>query len=41
MPVEIEVPATGRSTISHVLVPLNFTEDRWIQMVEIRPTDRR
>ena len=40
MPTEIVVPAKGEIDYQYVLIPLNFHEDRWIQMVEVRPTDR-
>ena len=40
IPMPFEVPATGVVEYQHVIVPTNFTEDRWIQAAEIRPTER-
>ena len=40
LPMPFEVPATGVVDYQHVIVPTNFTEDRWIQAAEIRPTER-
>jgi hypothetical protein len=40
LPLPFEVPARGVVEYQHVIVPTNFTEDRWIQAAEIRPTAR-
>ena len=40
LPMPFEVPARGVVDYQHVIVPTNFTEDRWIQAAEIRPTER-
>ncbi len=36
-PVETKIPAKGVVDYQYILVPLNFTEDKWVQMVEVRP----
>ena len=40
MPGTFSVPATGTIEYQYVLIPLNFTEDTWVQMAEVRPGDR-
>ena len=40
MPVQIEIPATGEIDYQYVLRAAELHGGRWIQMVEIRPTDR-
>lgn len=40
MPVEFEVPDKGELEYMHFAVPTGFTEDRWIQEVEVRPGNR-
>ncbi len=40
MPEEMKIPATGTIDIMYLLIPANFTEDRWIQAAEIRPGSR-
>ncbi len=37
MPSEFTVPASGRVDYTYVVMPLNLTEDRWVQMAEARP----
>lgn len=37
MPVEFEVPAEGELPMQNFYVPVPFTEDRWIEAVELRP----
>ena len=32
-----EVPATGTINYQYVTVPTNFTEDKWVQAIEVRP----
>ena len=40
LPVAYDVPASGVIDYQHVIVPTGFTEDKWIQAAEVRPTDR-
>jgi hypothetical protein len=40
MPDEYEVPASGEIEYQYFEVPTNFTEDKWIQALEIRPGAR-
>jgi len=40
LPVAYDVPASGVIDYQHVIVPTGFTEDRWIQAAEVRPTAR-
>ena len=40
MPQEFAVPAQGTIPYKYFQVPTNFTEDRWIQMAEVRPGAR-
>ena len=35
-----EVPATGEIPYQYFEMPTNFTEDKWVQALEIRPGDR-
>ena len=37
MPEAFDVPATGAVEYQFIRVPTNFTEDKWVQMVEVRP----
>lgn len=37
IPQDFEVPARGEVDYIHFAIPTNFTEDRWIQRVEVRP----
>ncbi len=37
---DFQIPASGAITYQHFRVPTNFTEDHWLQSVEIRPGDR-
>jgi mono/diheme cytochrome c family protein len=39
LPKPVAIPATGTMPYQHVVVDPNLTEDRWIQAVEIRPSD--
>jgi hypothetical protein len=39
MPAAFEVPATGTLDYQFIAVPTHFTEDKWIQAVEVRPGD--
>jgi mono/diheme cytochrome c family protein len=40
MPAAFEVPAQGEIPYQYFQVPTNFTEDKWVQAMEIRPGDR-
>jgi hypothetical protein len=40
MPQAYEVPAKGEIEYTYFVVPSGFTEDRWVQQVEVRPSDR-
>ena len=40
MPEEFAVPANGVINYQYIPVPTNFTEDKWVEMVEVRPSDR-
>jgi hypothetical protein len=40
MPTEFDVPASGTIDYQYVILPYKFTEDRWVQMAEVRPGAR-
>jgi hypothetical protein len=40
MPEPFEVPAKGTVDYQWVVIPTGFTEDKWLQGVEVRPGDR-
>jgi hypothetical protein len=40
LPSVYDVPASGVIEYQHVIVPTGFTEDKWVQAAEVRPTDR-
>jgi hypothetical protein len=40
MPESYEVPASGTIAYTYFVVPTGFTEDRWVQQVEVRPGNR-
>ncbi len=40
MPKPFDVPASGTIEYQYVILPLNLTEDRWIQAAEARPGNR-
>ena len=40
MPVEYTVPADGFVEYEYFEIPTNFTEDRWIEALEVRPGNR-
>ena len=40
MPQAFEMPAKGRVEYQYIVVPTGFTEDKWVQMAELRPSDR-
>jgi hypothetical protein len=40
MPVDYKVPADGFVEYEYFEIPTNFTEDKWVQSVEVRPGSR-
>jgi hypothetical protein len=40
LPKPFSVPAAGVMDYQYVIIPTGFTEDKWVQMLEVRPTDR-
>jgi len=40
MPKPFDVPATGTVMYQWIMVPTGFTEDKWVQAVEVRPGNR-
>jgi hypothetical protein len=40
LPTPFDVPATGVIDYQHVIVPTGFTEDKWVDAAEVRPTNR-
>src|SRR5690349_6428722 len=40
MPEAFHVPASGTIEYQYVILPYKFTEDRWVQMAEVRPGNR-
>jgi len=40
MPVAFNVPATGAIDYQYIPVPTHFTEDKWVEAVEVRPSER-
>ncbi len=40
MPAEFKVPASGTVEYQYILIPGNFTEDKWVQRAEVRPGNR-
>jgi len=40
MPAEFQVPPSGTIEYQHFIVPTGFTEDKWVQVVELRPGNR-
>jgi hypothetical protein len=41
MPKPVAIPAHGDIDYTYVIVPTGFTEDKWVQMSEIRPGSRQ
>ena len=37
MPTAVEVPASGTVDYTYIVVPTGFTEDKWVEKVEVRP----
>jgi len=40
MPLAYEIPAKGEIEYTYFVIPSGFTEDKWVQQVEVRPSDR-
>ena len=40
LPKPFQVPATGTIPYQYIVVPTGFTEDKWVQAVEVRPSNR-
>jgi hypothetical protein len=40
LPRAFNVPESGMLEYQYVIIPTGFTEDKWVQMAEVRPTDR-
>ena len=40
MPQAFPIPATGKVDYQYIVLPTKFTEDKWVQMSETRPSDR-
>ena len=40
LPKPFPVPASGVMDYQYVIVPTGFKEDKWVQALEVRPTDR-
>ena len=40
LPREFAVPESGMVEYQYVIVPTGFTEDKWVQAAEVRPTER-
>lgn len=40
MPNAFDMPASGEVEYQYIVVPTGFTEDKWVNAVEIRPSDR-
>lgn len=40
LPKPFSIPDSGMLEYQYVIVPTGFTEDKWVQMMEVRPTDR-
>ena len=40
IPVDYEVPASGTVEYTYFVVPTGFTEDKWIEKIEVRPSNR-
>ncbi len=40
MPEAFQVPTSGTIEYQYVVLPYKFTEDRWVQMAEVRPGNR-
>ena len=40
MPTNVKIPASGKIDYTYVVVPTKFTEDKWVEKVELRPGNR-
>ncbi len=40
MPKAFDIPASGTIDYQYVIIPLNLTEDRWVEAAEVRPGNR-
>ncbi len=40
MPKAFPIPAKGAVEYQYLILPTHFTEDKWVQKVEVRPSDR-
>jgi len=40
LPRPFNIPASGTIEYQYVIIPTGFTEDKWVQMAEARPTNR-
>src|SRR4029434_8072474 len=40
MPNDFEVPASGTIDYQFIAIPTGFTEDRWVETLEVRPGNR-
>lgn len=40
MPEAVSLPVTGTISYQYFTVPTGFTEDKWVETVEVRPSDR-
>lgn len=40
MPAAFEIPAKGEVEYTYFVVPSGLTEDKWVQAIEVRPSDR-
>jgi hypothetical protein len=41
MPKPFPIPAKGKVDYQYIILPTHFSEDKWIQKVEVRPSDPR
>jgi hypothetical protein len=41
MPKAFDVPDSGEIAYQYIQVPTNFTEDKWVQAIELRPGNRK
>jgi hypothetical protein len=41
MPKAFHVPASGTIKYQYIAIPTGFTEDKWVQMAEVRPGNRK
>ena len=40
MPAKFSIPARGAIDYQYLILPLHFSEDKWVERVEVRPQDR-